>query len=310
MKTLRIGYLSTLYHTSHLLKCTGWLNEHGINASWSLYGTGPAMVEAFAAGEIDLGYIGLPPAMIGIDRGTPLRCIGGGHIEGTMMIAGERYAAAADAHSLAAVLRQFRGAALGSPARGSIHDVIIRHLLHRYQIAGVAVKNFPWADLIPAAIAEGDIQGAVGTPQLAVVAQTFYRQKIILPPDYIWPFNPSYGIVVRADLLGEAELLTLFLQTHEQACCFLREKPQVAAELLAKEQKAVNRNFIRDTLAISPKYCASLPAEYVASTMTFVPVLQEMGYLKKTLLPEDIFDRSFIQAIHPGPHHYTRGFSP
>ena len=135
------------------------------------------MVEAFAAGEIDLGYIGLPPAMIGIDRGIPVRCIGGGHIEGTIMIAGSEYAAAEDSSSVAEVLSQFCGKAIGSPARGSIHDVIIRYLLKRYQIDGVEVKNFSWADLIPAAIAEGEVQGAVGTPQLAVVAQTFYQSE-------------------------------------------------------------------------------------------------------------------------------------
>ena len=178
------------------------------------------MVEAFAAGDIDLGYIGLPPAMIGIDRGVPLHCIGGGHIEGTIMIASAEYAAAKDLGSVAEVLSQFCGKAIGSPARGSIHDVIIRYLLSRYQIDRVEVRNFPWADLMPAAIAEGAIQGAVGTPQLAVVAQMFYSQKIILRPDHIWPFNPSYGIVVRENLLGYTEPLKQFLQTHEKASTF------------------------------------------------------------------------------------------
>ena len=308
MKTLRIGYLSTIYHTSHFLKCTGWLKNNGIKALWSLYGTGPAMVEAFAAGEIDLGYIGLPPAMIGIDRGVPLRCIGGGHIEGTIMIAGSEYAAGHDSSSVADVLSQFRGKAIGSPARGSIHDVIIRHMLNHFQIDSVAVKNFSWADLIPSAIEEDEIQGAVGTPQLGVVARTFYGQDIILPPASLWPFNPSYGIVVRENLLDDTELLKIFLQTHEHACNFLREKPQEAAELLAQEGKAVSRNFILNTLSISPKYCASLPSEYLASTLEFVPVLQEMGYLKKSLLKEDIFDRSFIESIHPEPHHYNESF--
>ena len=105
--------------------------------------------------------------------------------------------------------------------------------------------------------------------------------------------------MIRENLLGDTELLKVFLQTHEKACNFLREKPQDAAELLAKESKAVNRNFILNTLSISPKYCASLPAEYLASTIEFVPVLKEMGYLKRSLLQEDIFDLSFIEAIHP-----------
>jgi NitT/TauT family transport system substrate-binding protein len=305
MRTVRIGYLSTIYHTSHIIQHRPWLDGLSVNASWRLFGTGPAMVEAFAAGDIDLGYIGLPPAMIGIDRGVPLRCIAGGHVEGTIMIAGSSYAPLHRLDSLQAVLSQFAGKKIGSPARGSIHDVIIRFLLRKFQIEGIEVINFPWADLIPAAIDEAEIDGAVGTPQLAVVARLFYGQEIVLPPDSLWRFSPSYGIVVREELLKEADLLQEFLQLHEKACNFMRLQPEKAAALLAGENRAMSPDFILKTCAISPKYCASLPDEYIQSTLEFVPVLKNMGYLKRSLTREDIFDCSFIEATHPEPHHYS-----
>ena len=305
MKTVRIGYLSTIYHTAHILKRSAWLDRLGVSSSWRLFGTGPAMVEAFAAGEIDLGYIGLPPAMIGIDRGVPLRCIAGGHVEGTIMIAGSSYAPLRRTGSMQEALGQFAGKKIGSPARGSIHDVIIRFLLQKFQIAGAVVINFPWADLIPAAIAEGEIDGAMGTPQLAVVARRFYGQDIVLPPDAIWPFNPSYGIVVRQELLKEAGLLRGFLELHEKACAILRQQPEDAAALLAEENRAMCRDFILQTFCISPKYCASLPDEYIQSTLAFVPVLKNMGYLQRSLEKDDIFNCSFIREVHPEPQHYN-----
>ena len=222
-------------------------------ASWRLFGTGPAMVEAFAAGEIDLGYIGLPPAMIGIDRGVPLRCIAGGHVEGTIMIAGSSYAPLRRTGSMQEALGQFAGKKIGSPARGSIHDVIIRFLLQKFQIAGAVVINFPWADLIPAAIAEGEIDGAMGTPQLAVVARQFYGQDIVLPPDAMWPFNPSYGIVVRQELLKEAGLLRGFLELHEKACAILRQQPEDAAALLARRKPGHEPGFYFTNILHFPK---------------------------------------------------------
>jgi NitT/TauT family transport system substrate-binding protein len=305
MKTVRIGYLSTIYHTAHILKRSAWLDRLNVSSSWRLFGTGPAMVEAFAAGEIDLGYIGLPPAMIGIDRGVPLRCIAGGHVEGTIMIAGSSFAPLRRTGSMQEALGQFAGKKIGSPARGSIHDVIIRFLLQKFQIAGAVVINFPWADLIPAAIAEGEIDSAMGTPQLAVVARQFYGQDIVLPPDALWPFNPSYGIVVRQELLKEAGLLRGFLELHEKACAVLRQQPEDAAALLAEENRAMCRDFILQTFCISPKYCASLPNEYIQSTLAFVPVLKNMGYLQRSLEKNDIFDCSFIRVAHPEPHHYN-----
>lgn len=76
-KILRIGHLSTFYHTSFILMGTHWPEEKlDINVEWSMFGGGPAIVKAFEKGEVDIGYIGLPPVMIGIDRGVPITCVG------------------------------------------------------------------------------------------------------------------------------------------------------------------------------------------------------------------------------------------
>ena len=58
MKQLRIGYLSTMHHSSHILKGLRLLeSELGMKPQWRLFGTGPAMIKAFAADELDIGYI-------------------------------------------------------------------------------------------------------------------------------------------------------------------------------------------------------------------------------------------------------------
>jgi NitT/TauT family transport system substrate-binding protein len=57
---IRIGYLSTLYHTSLILKGSDLAGELGVGISWRLFPTGPDMIDAFGRGELDLGYIGLP----------------------------------------------------------------------------------------------------------------------------------------------------------------------------------------------------------------------------------------------------------
>ena len=182
MKQLRIGYLSTLYHTSHILKHQGRIDAGlGVAAQWQLFGTGPAMIEAFARGELDLGYIGLPPAMIGISRGLPLKCIAGGHIEGTVMVGTADLAACPGHARRNGILARFAGKKIGAPARGSIHDIIIRHLLHTQAVAGASVVNYPWADLMPQAITDGEIAAAVGTPPLAAVAQAWYGHSIHHP---------------------------------------------------------------------------------------------------------------------------------
>ena len=109
---LFIGYLSTLYHTSFILRGSGQLKELGINASWKLFPNGPAMLEAFEKQKINLGYIGLPPAMIGIARGLKIRCAAGGHVEGTVLIGGQSCQVKETASD---ALSQFQGKTIGTP---------------------------------------------------------------------------------------------------------------------------------------------------------------------------------------------------
>ncbi len=75
---LRIGHLSTFYHTAMVLMARNDTGERlGRQIDWKLYGTGPAIVQSFEKNAVDLAYIGLPPALIGIERGVRIACIAG-----------------------------------------------------------------------------------------------------------------------------------------------------------------------------------------------------------------------------------------
>ena len=306
MQRLCIGYLSTLYHTSHLVRAQGLIETHlPCEPVWRLFGTGPAMVDAFAAGELDLGFIGLPPAMIGISHGLPLRCIAGGHVQGTVMVGYPGMVSVQHGADISNLLAGLAGKKIGAPRRGSIHDVIVRWLVQTHRTGSVEIVNYPWAELIPEAITAGEIAAGVGTPQLAVLAQRFYHCAIVLGPELLWPFNPSYGIVAHEKILGQRALIEQFLILHEQACELMRCRPDEAAPLVARQSKVVDATFVRDVFSISPHYCASLPRRYIQATMDFVPVLQDMGYIQNSLTEDMVFDTTFINSVHPCPHHYT-----
>lgn len=278
------------------------MEKIGINASWKLFPNGPAMMEAFEKEEIDLGYIGLPPAMIGIARGLKVRCVAGGHVEGTVLIGSESCQVKETASD---ALAQFKGKTVGTPRRGSIHDVILRKLIRDGGFGdSIEIKNFDWADFILDAMMDGEVDGACGTPPLAVLAA---RQgaKIILLPDKTWPFNPSCGIIATQRLIRESpSLLEDFLKLHEDACNILREHPQKAARRVAGVMKVIDEDFAREVFRISPKYCASLPDEYIDSALAFLPALREMGYLARDLTKEEVFYTRAIEKVHKGKHHY------
>jgi len=300
MTKLRIGHLSTMYHSSFLLMGTDWLERAGLEPEWKLFGGGPAIVRAFEKGEIDIGYIGLPPAMIGIDRGLQVRCIAGGHVEGTVMIAAPGFLALEDCSSdMRLFLRQFRGLTIACPPAGSIHDVIIRNCLRESGYdKDIRVLNYEWADLIPEMMADGEIKVAVGTPSLAVVARRYCNAEIVIPPEKLWPGNPSYGIVAGCDMIENShDILLKFISLHEAACRFICGNKEEASRIVSETVGVIDVDFVREMYEVSPKYSAGISGDYIASTMRFVRVLYESGYISGELCQEDIFDLRFVKEL-------------
>jgi len=309
---LRIGHLSTFYHTAVILMADDALaSELGCEVRWQLFGTGPAIVDALAQGELDMAYIGLPPALIGIERGVEIKCVAGGHMEGTIITGLAGFSAYPEAGDLKAVLSQFKGEKVGVPGRGSIHDVILSHCLREHGLEeDIEVENFKWSDMITEALAGGQLKAAFGTPALAVAAQRYAGCRLLYPADRLWPDNPSYGIFATNKMTDKRGLVVEnFLRMHEEASETLRTRPQEASDAIAKFVGSVDSDLVKDTLAVSPRYCAQLTDGYVECTLEFSRVMKDLGYTARVLVGEEIFNRTWIDKIHPPGDHYREGIS-
>lgn len=306
---LTIGHLSTVYHTSFILMENDDLkNDLKTDINWILFGTGPEMIEAFKNETLDIGYMGLPPAIIGIDKGVPIKCVAGGHIEGTIMIAKKEYKNMMQLNNnMHDVLSQFRGKSIGVPSKGSIHDVIINHYLNKHNLTKeVELINYKQAEFIAVDMKNNILEGGVGTPALAVFASTILPSHLIIQPNDLWPYNPSYGIFFHLKLIKNyPSIIIKFLEHHKKASNLLRNSPLKAAEKISKSFKIIDKNYIESVLRISPKYCISLSEGYVKATMDFVKILFKLGYIKRELRLDEIFNFEFIQKVHPEEEHYS-----
>ena len=276
---------------------------------WKLFGTGPAMIEAFQNKKLDIGYMGLPPAIIGIDKEVPIKCVAGGHVEGTIMIANKDYKTMANLNNdISEVFSQFKGHAIGVPSKGSIHDVILNFYLNKYAlIENIEVKHYKQAEFIALDMKKGILEGGIGTPALAVFSSTIFDSHLIIPPECLWKDNPSYGIFFHEDIIeNEPEIVIKFLHRNKEASLMLRESPTMAAKIISNTFEILTEKYVSDVLKISPKYCIALSDGYIKSTMEFVSTLKDLGYFKKTLKIDDIFDLTFVKEVHPEPEHYSK----
>lgn len=303
MMDLRIGHLSTLYHTSMLfLAMPSLLRGFRAQLRWRLFGTGPAIVQALGRGELDLAYIGLPPAIKGMAEGVRIKCVAGGHVEGTV-IAGRADAPAwPGTENLGEILSGPKE--IGVPGAGSIHDIILRDSLRKFSIKA-GVRNFPWAEMALEAFVRREVDAVCGTPALAHSVRHFAGGKILYPPHLLWPDNPSYGIVATLEFLERRrEPLKEFLALHEEAETLLRERPEEISAEIARYLGVVDRDFVRETIAISPRYCAALSPGFVRCTMALQERMAALGYIPAPLPEGAVFDYGLIREVHPGPPHY------
>ncbi|MFX0021059.1 MAG: ABC transporter substrate-binding protein [Candidatus Hermodarchaeota archaeon] len=306
---LRIGHLSTAYHTNYILMESKDLSKDlDLEISWTLFGTGPAMVKAFKEERLDIGYMGLPPAVIGIDQGVPIKCVAGGHVEGTIMVAKNHYNTKEQVgNRLDRVFSQFQGKIIGVPSKGSIHDVILNYYLEKFNLINqIKVKNYGQAEFIAKDMRDGKLEAGVGTPALAVFASTLMESHLIIEAKDLWPYNPSYGIFAHKKLIqSHPEVILKFLEYHKSASNLLRSSPSVAAEIISKAFEIIDQNYAESVLKISPKYCISLSKSYIKATMEFLETLYNLGYIKKKLKELDVFDFKFVNEVHPEPDHYS-----
>jgi len=307
---LRIGHLSTFYHTAILLMADEKLEKNlGVDVQWRLFGTGPSIVDAFEKGELDIAYCGLPPVLIGIDKGVQIKCIAGGHIEGTVISAKAGFKGFPETSDLGDVLAQFRGGRIGVPGKGSIHDVILSDCLRRFNLEGeVSVVNFQWSDRLTEAVIHDEVSAAFGTPALAAAIIHYAKGRVLYPPSLLWPYNPSYGIISKTKFLeSSGEIVGRFLLQHEIATSVLRDRQQEAAGIISRFVGFVEEELVLTALKISPKYCAKVTAGYISSTMAFVKTMLSLGYIRREIADHEIFDTSLIDNIHPEEEHYTAG---
>lgn len=282
---MRIAYLSTAYHTSHLLR-------NIIKVEWKLFSTGMEIMKAFENNRIDLAYVGMTPVIYAKNKGLELICIAGGHVEGTV-IAGRTEREFPDC---------LEGKKVGTLAKGTMHDVVLRSVNAEFEIV-----NYSYAEMLLNDFIDNKVDFVCGTPNLAVLAEK-YGAKIVCKPKDLWPWNPSYGIVVARKFLKEnQELLADFLIKHEWACNLLREAKDFVVEKIYNSFKGeLKIDEIRKIVELSPKYCASLPLEYLESTLKLAEFMKKLKYIEKVPKKDEIFDLSLISEIHPQMEHYSQ----
>lgn len=305
---IQVGHLSTAYHTSFLLMGD---KKSSINSdleiSWFQFSTGPEMIKALKQSKLDAVYIGIPPGIIGIDKGVPMKCVASGHIEGTIMMGLEHAFPLSNFEGdFFSFFQQFHNQTIGVTRKGSIHDVILRKYLDKYKgKSSIKIKNYNEAELIAYDVYKKHIIAGVGTPALLTFASSFTKSHLLVPPYRFWSYNPSYGIFFHQKKISSSpDQVVSFLKAHKKASELLRLNPDKAAEIISRNYQIFSKKYVKQVIGISPRYCIAISPKFLQVTMNFTEYLQKIGYINKMYSKNEIFNLKFIEEVHPEQEHF------
>jgi NitT/TauT family transport system substrate-binding protein len=102
---------------------------------------GPQVTQMAATNVVQMGYIGVPPTVAGIDKGIPLKIINPVNTEGSGLVV-DMSAPASDWKSFVAWAQQRtaegKPLVIAAPGKGSIQDVMLQYAL---KDSGITVKE-------------------------------------------------------------------------------------------------------------------------------------------------------------------------
>jgi NitT/TauT family transport system substrate-binding protein len=297
---VKIGYQPALCQPAVYVAIDKKMFERaGIKTKNLIFTAGPPMISAYKNREIDIGFLGAPPAISAMDKGINISIYGWSHINGSSIVVRK--------DSGLNRVEDLKGKQIAVPMFGSIQDVLTRIVLEKHGLnPGKDVRLMEAGELggvsqLPTMLKRGDIDGYVAWPYFDIVPIIEGYGKALLKPDEMIPNNPCCVIAVNNDFAKEhPELLKQSLKIFDDAATFTMAYPEEAARSIQNVA-----GFKYDVAVASMKYngqCSFKPSkESIETTMEILGWMKKLGYIKGDLSRDRVFVLDYAYEIHPGP---------
>jgi len=286
----------------YVMESEGYFETVDATVEGSEFTDGPAIIQAYGGGELDVAMFGIVPSMIVIDRGIPAKVTAANVKEPMAIMAHEDLQAMWDEHGADAFSvwqeekgRKFR---FGTFPQGSVPDVLLRYWLEQEGVGTSAVDiiEINGANAVWQAIANGEVDGAsVMEPVPTRAAQEGVAVGTFRNASEIMPGQPAAVTLMSDDVRG-TPAATQFLEQHVRATEFIQENPEATADIVEAgigmdAEQALSAlqgplsNFVTD------------PGEIENGTAIFSQFAAENGQIEAELSLEQIFDYSVYDNL-------------
>lgn len=285
--TIKVAYLPTDHSAALLVaKYNKTYENNGLNVKTVQISTGSNIVDAVASGDVDIGYVGITPALQGISKGVPIKVVGSVNMVGSGIVV--------QPNSTITSPADLKGKKIASPGVSSIQQVLLLYELQKYNITpqDVDIISINVFD-IPSSLAAKKVDAYISYEPFVSISPYQDIGQVLMYSDEILEDHPCCVIIAREDFIEQnPQKLNTFLQIHKNTTEYINKHPNETAEILTQE---LTTNYQVETMSLPHiKFVYSVDKQFQNNVLKFMKIENNMGYMNKTLTADEIFDTQFL----------------
>ena len=285
-----------------VMESEGYLDELDANVDAREFTNGPAIVQAYGGGEIDVAMFGIVPSMIVVDRGLPAKVTAANIKEPMAIMAHKELQAMWDGNAGDAFVtwerergQKFR---FGTFPQGSVPDVLLRYWLEREGVeeSAVDIIEINSANAVWQAIANGEVDGAsIMEPVPTKAAAADVPVTTFETAGEVMPGQPA-AVTLMSNAVRESPVAGQFLDAHVRATEFIEAEPEATAAVV-EESIGMPADQASSALGGPLSNFVTDPREIAAGVEVFSRFANENGQTDERLSLDQIFDYSVYDGL-------------
>ena len=282
----------------------GYFDEISAEINGQEFTDGPAIIQAYGGGEIDIAMFGIVPSMIVIDRGIPAKVTAANIKEPMAVMVHDELREMWDDHGADAfsVWEDQKGEPFrfGTFPQGSVPDVLLRYWLSEEvgvdPESAVEIIEIGGANAVFQAIVNDEIDGtSIMEPVPTRVDGTDSPVGTFRTAAEILPGQPA-AVTLMSDEVRNSELAGEFLEQHVRATEFIEANPGETADIV-ESGIGMDADLARQALDGPLANFVTDPREIENGADIFSGFANENGQIDQQLSREQIFDYSVYDGL-------------
>lgn len=292
---IRIGYQPSTHQVAHMIAMEkGWweqdLAPYGVkNVTDYVFPTGAPEMQAMLAGDLDIAYVGAAPVLSAVSTGLDAKIVAGVNTQGSDLVlrTGLNYTGP----------QSMKGLKIATFQAGTIQDTVLRDWLKGNNIdpeKDVEIIGMGPGDAVTA-ITAGKVDAVFLPHPSPAVIEASGSGRTIVKSGEMYPGHTCCVLVASGNLIREhPEIVEQVIRTHVKATDFAVKNPDETAEIYSSKTGA-DVKVVKESLKNWDGAFVSDPALIVDPVMDYAKIQYELGYIKKPLTQDELFDLTLYQ---------------